>query len=50
MENFKCCICKELIKEEYGNNPAPIKTSGKCCKSCNNKVVIPARIDLFLAG
>jgi|TARA_B110000459_G_scaffold192782_1_gene230406 hypothetical protein len=48
MKDFKCVICKELIKEEWGNNPAPVKNSGKCCDSCNYKVIIPARMGLLI--
>ena len=40
----KCVICNQEF-EEYGNNPAPIKTcGGSCCNACNATVVIPARI------
>lgn len=39
----KCVICGKEIKE-YGNNPAPVKDSGKCCDDCNKKIVIPARL------
>ena len=44
VERKVCCICGEEF-EEYGNNPAPIKDSGKCCDGCNLKFVIPARIE-----
>ena len=44
MKDFKCVICKETIKDQYGNNPDPVKTRGKCCDSCNWKVVIPTRM------
>jgi hypothetical protein len=40
---FVCCICGEE-SEGYGNNPAPVKESGKCCDACNRKFVIPARL------
>ena len=46
-EPFKCCICDELIKGQYGNNPWPVKDSGKCCDDCNMTDVIPARIELY---
>lgn len=49
-EPFKCIICDELVTKEYGNNPWPVKDSGKCCDSCNFSAVIPARIDLYTAG
>lgn len=47
---FKCCICDELILNEYGNNPWPVKDTGKCCNICNETEVIPARIAYYLAG
>ncbi len=40
---FICCICGEEF-EGYGNNPDPVKQSGKCCDACNRKFVIPARL------
>lgn len=39
----KCVICGKEIKG-YGNNPAPVEDSGRCCDDCNKRVVIPARI------
>lgn len=39
-----CCICGEVING-YGNNPVPVKATGKCCDACNIKFVIPARLD-----
>ena len=38
-----CVICGE-IGIGYGNNPAPVKTEGKCCDDCNALFVIPARL------
>lgn len=38
-----CCICGEEI-DGYGNNPAPVKSEGRCCDACNMKFVIPARM------
>ena len=37
---FMCVICKKTIQGEYGNNPHPLKLSGRCCKMCNIKVVM----------
>ena len=35
---YTCCICgKEFVG--WGNNPDPIKKSGRCCDACNNKVI-----------
>ena len=38
----KCCVCGQTFVG-YGNNPAPIKHEGRCCDSCNEHKVIPAR-------
>lgn len=43
-ETEPCVICGEEI-EGYGNNPAPVAESGRCCDSCNIKFVIPARLE-----
>tara|TARA_R110002124_G_C8913248_1_gene510680 strand:- start:86 stop:460 length:375 start_codon:yes stop_codon:yes gene_type:complete len=47
IESFDCIICD---KEHYGygNNPEPIKDSGKCCTNCNYKVVLPKRMEKLL--
>lgn len=42
-KQFKCVICNENSKG-WGNNPAPVKESGRCCDKCNGKEVIPARL------
>ena len=39
---MNCCICKKKINGR-GNNPAPLKTRGRCCDECN-ELVIQARI------
>ena len=39
----KCCICGKQLTG-MGNNPFPVKTSGRCCDNCNIKFVIPERI------
>ena len=41
-----CCICGEKI-EGYGNNPEPYMPAeaGRCCDLCNQKFVIPARLN-----
>lgn len=44
---FKCCICGQHIKGEWGNNLFPVKHSGECCDTCNQIVVIPARLKHF---
>ena len=42
----RCCICGRFI-DGYGNCAKPYK-NGRCCDSCNQKVVIPARMSLQL--
>ena len=44
---YICCICGEIYKG-FGNNPAPVKYKGRCCNHCNNSVVIPTRIKMYL--
>ena len=33
-----CVFCGDDVGE-YGNNPAPLADEGKCCDTCNGKVV-----------
>jgi hypothetical protein len=42
---FVCCICGQKF-EGFGNNPWPIvkDADSRCCDSCNETEVIPARI------
>ncbi len=42
-ENGTCSINKEHKYTSWGHNAEPVN-SGRCCDSCNNRVVIPARI------
>lgn len=44
---FKCVICGKTFYG-FGNNPAPVKNTGRCCDDCDSLVVIPTRIKLFL--
>ncbi len=41
-----CCICGADYGR-YGNNPDPVKSSGRCCDTCNATVVIPARLSMM---
>lgn len=43
---FICCICGAKLKG-WGNNPWPIKNgeNDRCCDECNQKYVIPERIE-----
>ena len=50
MENrFKCCICGHNCVG-YGNNPWPIVNddNARCCDICNERKVIPERINLVM--
>ena len=42
---YVCCFCCDTCIG-FGNNPAPINNdpARSCCDSCNEEVVIPARI------
>lgn len=44
-KNEKCCICGQEING-MGNNPYPVRTEGRCCRSCNYTVVLPERVRL----
>ena len=41
-----CCICGADYGR-YGHNPDPVKSSGRCCDTCNATVVIPARLSMM---
>ena len=34
-----CCLCDKVCECKYGNSPAPLATKGRCCNSCNQKVI-----------
>ncbi len=42
--NKRCVLCGAKIDDRFGHNPAPLKNSGRCCSSCNDTKVIPARL------
>ena len=44
-KEFNCCICGRPSLG-YGNNPDPVRTEGRCCDSCNDQYVIPARMGM----
>ncbi len=44
-----CVICGESFSG-YGHNPAPISYKGRCCDSCNENAVIPARVENLVNG
>ena len=39
-----CCLCGAEF-EGYGNNPAPLTKTGRCCDVCNMAKAIPARVE-----
>ena len=39
-ETFTCVLCTKSIQGQYGNNPYPLSNTGKCCDSCNLKVIM----------
>ena len=41
-EPFVCAICQGTF-EQFGNNPDPFE-GDRCCNECDQKYVIPARI------
>ncbi len=51
-KELSCCLCKNPIEVEietgwkYGHNPAPLgkNKDERCCRSCNESVVLPVRI------
>ena len=43
-----CVICSKTFYG-FGNNPAPIKFSGKCCNDCDS-LVIKARLEKLISG
>jgi hypothetical protein len=45
-EDYYCVLCGEGI-EEWGNNPEPVSSVGRCCNACNWNEVIPARLGLL---
>lgn len=45
-KTFTCCICGKKTKG-YGNNPYPIKESGRCCDSCNNDVIFARIVEAY---
>lgn len=42
-----CVICRRKYKG-YGNNALPL-IDGQCCDSCNDRLIIPLRINLHFA-
>lgn len=49
--NPPCCICGKAIESEgdwhSGHNAEPV-AKGRCCRACNDNVVVPARLREFM--
>ena len=45
VKSFKCVLCKKLCYG-FGNNPSPLAKKGRCCNSCDFKVV-SARLEII---
>jgi len=46
--SFVCRICKAIVDEKFGNNPAPVYPSRyKCCNVCNQAFVLPFRMEMM---
>jgi hypothetical protein len=37
-ETGNCCLCKGHYTH-WGNNPVPLKKTGRCCDTCNLSVI-----------
>jgi hypothetical protein len=53
-KKLNCCICKDVILPDEngwaeGHNAQPIK-DGRCCTSCNEKVVLSERYMMLLSA
>ena len=45
MKYEKCCFCdKPFVKPDFGCNPYPIMTKGRCCSWCDNVLVTMVRL------
>lgn len=50
---MKCCICEREIEREpitgwdQGHNAEPVD-DGRCCRECNDTVVVPTRIAIVM--
>lgn len=42
---FRCVICRDIF-HGWGNDPEPVAEIGRCCATCNSRVVIPTRLEL----
>jgi hypothetical protein len=51
LKEIKCSICKKPIEPKgtwiWGNNAEPIN-DGRCCDFCDDMIVIPERIRIYL--
>ena len=56
MDENRCSLCNSLIEVEVsgwnkGHNPWPLRRNetDRCCQTCNDTVVMPARLRLAVA-
>jgi hypothetical protein len=45
LPKYTCCLCNHK-NIGYGNNPAPINRTGRCCDYCNTTLVLPVRVKI----
>lgn len=45
-----CVLCDDELDCPYGHNPMPVSKVGRCCFTCNSKVVVPTRFRLANPG
>lgn len=55
MDENRCSLCNSLIEVEVsgwdkGHNPWPLRRNetDRCCQTCNDTVVLPARIRMAM--
>ena len=45
MKDQRCVLCGVDVADRQGNNPWPLASpKNQCCRDCNDKRVIPARV------
>lgn len=46
-KHFVCVLCEQTIIGQWGNNPWPLATVGKCCDRCDENYVLPERLSVI---
>lgn len=53
---IRCCICSKIMWDIESNNPWPVRPyssigedENRCCRACNNEIVLPIRLGLIRA-